>query len=273
LIAKLVFLILVLIGFMIFMYLGIALVVYFTSSANNPYLITGLNDGTNSKIIPQDPKNPQSITILRSNNRSTGIECTWSVWLKMTDVNPKYIYSHIFSKGGNGVYDSNGVMQVNNAPGVYFVKCVAGTNNPAPPGSPGPFQINIKVYMNTASSNPTSDIETATDSVIISGVPIGKWFNLMVRLENKVMDVYMNGTLTQRHIFTNVPIQNYDDVHVCGNGGFTGNLSDLRYFNRSLNVFEINNIVAAGPNLSYASGNQNSTSKLSYLWYNSNANV
>ena len=87
------------------------------------------------------------------------------------------------------------------------------------------------------------------------------------------MDVYINGTMTQRHIFTNVPIQNYDDVYICANGGFSGTLSDLRYFNRALNVFEINNIVSSGPNLTYSNGTKDSPSQLSYLWYNTNANV
>jgi len=272
LIAKLVFLILVLIGFVVLMYLGIALITYFTSAGNNPYLITGLNDGTNYKIIPQDPKNSSAIPIMRSNNRSSGIEFTWSVWLK-TMGNNKNNYSHIFSKGGNGDLNSDGIMKPSNAPGVYFVRCVAGTNNIADSSYQGATQNNVAIMMNVASTKPTSDINSYTETVIINGIPIGSWFNLMIRLENKVMDVYINGTMTQRHVFSNVPIQNYDDVYVCANGGFSGTLSDLRYFNRSLNVFEINSIVAAGPNLSYVGGNKDSPSQLSYLWYNKNANV
>ena len=276
LIAKLVFLILVLIGFMILMYLGIALITYFTGSANNLYLITGLNDGTNYKIIPQDPKNTQSITVLRSNNQSTGIEFTWSVWLKSMGANTKNTYSHIFSKGGNGTYDKNGIMQVNNAPGVYFVNGDAITNNLINGGQQQQkisTQTNVAIFMNVASTSPTNDINSVTEQILISGVPIGSWFNLVIRLENKVMDIYVNGTLTQRHIFTDVPIQNYDDVYVCGNGGFTGTLSDLRYFSRALNVFEINNIVSVGPNLTYVGGNKDSASQLSSMWYNKNANV
>ena len=220
-------------------------------------------------IITQDPKKSQSVTIVRSNNRATGIEFTWSTWLNVASTTSNQpLYNHIFSKGGYGQYDDNGIMKINNAPGVYFTKSnitstVSNIN-----------QTNIKIYMNTAKI-PTSgnDIDSLTESVMISNVPIGSWFNLMIRLENKVMDVYINGTLTQRYIFTNVPIQNYDDVYVCGNGGFAGNLSDLRYFNRALNVFEINNIVAAGPNLTAAGAtNQNSTSMMSHIWYNSNAN-
>lgn len=275
LIAKLVFLILVLIGFMIFMYLGIALITYFTSSAtNNLYIVNGLNDGSNYKVIPQDPKNTQAVTITRSNNQNSGIEFTWSVWLKTTGKNnTKVPYSHIFSKGGNGTFDNNGIMKINNAPGVYFINGDAISNNNVIPGYNGATQTNIAIFMNVASTKPTSDIGSITESLVVNGVPIGTWFNLVIRLENKVMDVYINGTLTKRHIFTNVPIQNYDDVFICGNGGFTGNLSDLRYFNRALNVFEINNIVSAGPTLTYVGGNKDAASQMSYIWYNKNANV
>ena len=268
-IAKFTFLILVLIVFLLLMYLGIWLITYFTSPTGAVYVVPGLNSGNNNMIITQDPKKSQSVTIVRSNNRATGIEFTWSTWLNVASTTSNQpLYNHIFSKGGYGQYDDNGIMKINNAPGVYFTKSnitstVSNIN-----------QTNIKIYMNTAKI-PTSgnDIDSLTESVMISNVPIGSWFNLMIRLENKVMDVYINGTLTQRYIFTNVPIQNYDDVYVCGNGGFAGNLSDLRYFNRALNVFEINNIVAAGPNLTAAGAtNQNSTSMMSHIWYNSNAN-
>ena len=50
----------------------------------------------------------------------------------------------------------------------------------------------------------------------------------------------------QKMTFQDVPKQNYGDVFVCNNGGFTGELSDLRYFDYGLGVFEIMNIVNRG---------------------------
>ena len=46
-----------------------------------------------------------------------------------------------------------------------------------------------------------------------------------------------------------VPKQNYGDVYVAMNGGFSGYMSDLRYFNYGLGTTEIQRIVAAGPDL------------------------
>ena len=79
------------------------------------------------------------------------------------------------------------------------------------------------------------------------------------------MDVYINGIITKRMAFQNVPSQNYDDVFVCANGGFMGNLSDLKYYDKSLNVFEIMNLTIQGQNLSASSGNLTAPSNTDYL--------
>ena len=79
------------------------------------------------------------------------------------------------------------------------------------------------------------------------------------------MDVYVNGIVANRYVFKNVPKQNYGDIEV---GGFNGNLSDLRYFDSALNVFQINNITMAGPNLTSAATAKDT--KFDYLanaWY------
>jgi len=73
----------------------------------------------------------------------------------------------------------------------------------------------------------------------------------------------------------NAPKQNFNDVTVCGNSGFPGKLSDLRYYSYALNVFELNNIVMFGPNTSPSDLSIDATSKtgnysyLSNMWYSS----
>ena len=72
-----------------------------------------------------------------------------------------------------------------------------------------------------------------------------------------------------------VPKQNYENVYVCNNGGFNGNIADLQYYDYALSVFQINNIVVWGRNTkaSNASGTADATGfpyYLSNLWYSSN---
>ena len=63
------------------------------------------------------------------------------------------------------------------------------------------------------------------------------------------MDTYINGTIVNRHEFTTVPKQNYGDVYVNMNSGYSGLLSSLRYYGHALTGVEIENLVKAGPNL------------------------
>ena len=69
-------------------------------------------------------------------------------------------------------------------------------------------------------------------------------------VENRQLDVYINGRLSRRVILDGVPRQNYGDVYVGMNGGFSGYISNLRYFNSTLGTAKIQSIVNEGPNLS-----------------------
>jgi len=257
-IAKFAFLVLILIIFMLLFKLGTYLINYFLRPQLNPYVVKGLIPGNKSVIVSQDPKKPGAITLYRSNNESTGMEFTWSLWLNIGPDNliQPTTFKHIFSKGGNGNYATNGIMQIHNSPGLYLH--YDDENK----------EYKLRSYMSTVSAT-----NNATNEYVdITSIPINQWFNIMIRLENKIMDVYMNGAIVKRLTFANSPKQNYDDVYVCGNGGFVGSLSDLRYFNRSLNIFEINTIVYSGPSLVSNSAVSN-TSVYNYLsssWYSNN---
>ena len=254
LIARFSFVLIVVIIFMLLLRLGIYLIGYFSQLTKNPYIVQGLLSGSNPIQITQNPKINSSITILRSNNQKTGIEFTWCVWLNITTINNKpNSYQHIFNKGNN-TYDSTGVATINNGPGMYL----SSSNNPT-----------LRVVMNTVStSNPIQTID-------IDNIPLKKWFHVILRMQNNVMNVYVNGVVTQQTKFTDVPKQNYEDIFVCQNNGittgFSGNLSDLRYYDNALNIFEITNIVGKGPNLSTSSLNSSTavygTTYLSSMWY------
>jgi hypothetical protein len=255
LIARFSFVLIVVIIFMILLRIGIYLVGYFSTPNNNPYVVKGLLPGSNPVRVTQDPKISDSVTILRSNNQKTGIEFTWCIWLNISMINTgtENAYQHIFNKGDNN-YGTNGIAQINNGPGMYLKT----TNDPT-----------LHVVMNTVS--PTTPVQTLD----INNIPLKKWFHVILRMQNNLMDVYINGVVTQRVTFPYVPKQNYQDVYVCQNNnistGFSGNLSDLRYYDRALNIFAITSIVSAGPNLT-TSGLSSSTadygsSYLSSMWY------
>jgi hypothetical protein len=267
LIARFSFVLIVVIVFIILLRLGIYLVGYFSEPKRNPYIVEGLLPGSNPVHVTQDPQIKDSVTVLRSNNQKTGIEFTWGVWLNITDIKlpPAGIsgasatkYQHIFNKGDKGIDSSgnsfhvNGISKVNNGPGMYLQT----SSNPT-----------LYIVMDTVSST--------QQTVKITNIPLKKWFHVILRMQNNIMDVYVNGVVTQRVTFSSVPKQNYQDVYVCqDNGistGFSGNLSDLRYYDRALNIFEITGMVSKGPNLSTSKHNSASTNNgstyLSSMWY------
>jgi len=252
LIAKFSFLILVLIGFMILLNLGIRIIAFFMKPNTSPKLINGTMNGANEVVISQDPKNSQAIPVLRSNNQNKGIEFTWSLWIYINDVAKTPRYSNVFNKG-NTSYNENGIASVNNGPGLY----IDNENN------------DLVIVMNTVDVNDYEEI------IVIKDVPLRKWFHCIIRIENTALDVYINGAIVSRAVLQDVPKQNYENVNICKNGGFNGNLSDLQYFDKAISIFQINNIVAWGRNTSSANENASGDATgfpyyLSNLWYSSN---
>ena len=252
LIAKFAFLILVLIGFMILLNLGVKIIAYFTKPSGDPKLVNGTMNAANEVVITQDPKNSQSIPILRSNNQNKGLEFSWSLWMYINDTSKTPKFSHVFNKG-NATFDNDGIATVNNGPGLY----IENENN------------NLIVVMNTV------DVNNPVEVLVVKDIPLRKWFHCVIRIENTDLDVYINGTIVARAQMQDVPKQNYENVNICKNGGFNGNIADLQYFDKAISIFQINNIVAWGRNTSSANENASGDATgfpyyLSNLWYSSN---
>ena len=256
-VAKFAFVILILLAFLFLCNLGIILIGYFTAPPTNPFLISGTANGASELVIKQDPKAKDSVQILRSTNGDSGIEFTWSFWLfvmNMDTKNNNTAYRHVFNKGNLPTSENDGIASVNNAPGVYL-SMNKDTN-----------QLNLHVVMNTVDS---SNIYQFVD---VPNIPIEKWFHCAIRLKNKVVDVYINGTVTARIVLKSVPKQNYYNVNICSNGGFNGNIADLRYYSRAQSVFEINNTVVWGrnKNVSVSSGGGSKSDGTGFPYYLSN---
>lgn len=252
LIAKFAFLLLVLIGFMILLNLGIRILGYFMKPNGSPKLIDGTMNAANEVIVSQDPKNSDSIPILRSNNQNKGIEFSWSLWMYINDVSTTPRYSNVFNKG-NATYRDDGIASVNNGPGLYIDN---ETND-------------LVIVMNTV------DVNNYEEIIVIKDIPLRKWFHCVIRIENTALDVYINGAIVSRAILQDVPKQNYQNINICKNGGFNGNIADLQYFDKAISIFQINNIVSWGRNTSSANENASSDASgfpyyLSNLWYSSN---
>lgn len=228
--AKIAFLLLVIFLFVVFLRLGIFILSFLFSFDSNPILIDGMVNGDELIIKKQNPNLKNAIPIIRSTDERDGLEFTWSTWLWIKNpsgnsaaYNPT-MYHHVFSKGNDNI-DSSGIVKPSNAPGLYI----------------SPDYRELVVVMNT--------FDNMREKLIIGNIPIQKWVNVIIRANQRQLDVFINGTMTRSKRLTSIPKQNYDNVYVGLNGGFSGNLSSLRYFSRAIGTLEIQELINKGPNL------------------------
>ncbi len=87
------------------------------------------------------------------------------------------------------------------------------------------------------------------EEITINDIPLNKWVNVIIRCQNNTLDVYINGTIVKSHHLHGVPKQNYGDVYIAPNGGFSGYISNLWYYNYAIETADITKLTTKGPNL------------------------
>ena len=255
-VAKAAFLIFTVLGFVYVLRVGIALIGWLFAPNSSPYLVNGMIDASVGNLtIQQDPSQENAVTILRSTNDAAGIAFTWSVWIYITQNAPtnrdgtKYL--HVFNKG-SATTASDGTMSPNNGPGLYLKDDYSG----------------LRVVMSTF-DNPSASVD-------VDNIPINKWFSVIIRVENTVLDVFINGDLAKRLPLDSVPFQNSGNVNVAQNHGFTGLISSLRYYNTALGTRAISNIISSGPNLTVIGSSGGAPGIMDYLssrWFSTQWNA
>lgn len=224
LVAKFAFLLLVIFLFIILLRVGVAFIGGFMAPGGSPHLIDGMVDAKQMIVFPQDPSSNGSVTIYRSVNATKGVEFTWSVWMFIDDLQyNRGQYRNVFYKG-NSDFKENGLNFPNNSPGLYLT----------PEGN------NLVLIMNT--------FNVINEEVRIPDIPLNKWVNVIIRCQNTTLDVYINGTIIRSVQLTGVPKQNYGNVFVGANGGFSGYVSNLWYYDYALGTSAIASLVSNGPN-------------------------
>ena len=247
LVAQVAFFLLILFVFIILLRVGITLLGYFLGPVGSPKLIDGMIDAKQLIVIQQDPSLTDSITITRSSNATEGIEFTWSVWIYIDDLTYNSgRYRCVFYKGNDyaknpNSQDSQGLNFPNNAPGLYI----------------SPNSNSLVVMMNT--------FNVINEEITIDNIPINKWVNVIIRCENNTLDIYVNGTIIKSHHLHGVPKQNYGDVYIAPNGGFSGYISNLWYYNYALGTAEIAKLTNKGPNTHMKGSNGLNIKKPDYL--------
>ncbi len=158
-IAHIVFLILVIIGFVLLLRLGTAILSWIFSPKPNVIVSPMLNSGTQQEIIPSDPSTKGSIPIMRSQDQFRGIEFTWSIWVYIDSTglqSNKDKFRHVFNKGNTDIKDNvDGIVEPNNGPGLY----ISPNNNPNV--AELSFLVRMNIFPNESPGQSLTQLNTA----------------------------------------------------------------------------------------------------------------
>jgi hypothetical protein len=111
-------------------------------------------------------------------------------------------------------------------------------------------QESVNTYSKQKSMNPKYYGEHELNSLMpcdIVDLPLQRWNHIVVVLWNRNLDVYLNGKLARSCALKSVPQINNGSLYLFKDGGFSGDLANLRYYNRAINTDEVYSIYKKGP--------------------------
>ena len=250
-ITKVVFILFLIVLFGLFLRLGIFILGWFQTPSKSPIVVNGMRPTNKREVYQVNPNVANPKPILRSINEDQGMEFSWStwIWMESTEYGDNTTYKRIFSKG-NSVNDNDNIKSMS-APGLFA----------------NPNTNSVDVVLSTFNNN---NVNQMYETMTINNVPMQKWVNIVIRVQNKTVDVYVNGALVERKNMDVVPKQNYGNIYVGDSiNGMNGYISSLRYYNYAVGHGQIQDIMYQGPNLKMEGDMWNSTAPpyLSLKWY------
>lgn len=130
-----------------------------------------------------------------------------------------------------------------------------GGLNDAAPG----MWLDRKLNRLIVATNTWGDSNGKLEFCDIDNIPLQKWVNVVYVLDNRVVDIYINGKLERSCVLTGVPLLNSRDLYLfplnpqsnsmvkMKQHGFMGQFSSLRYFSSSLRPVDVARIYNEGP--------------------------
>lgn len=184
-----------------------------------PWVLKGTKSAKKRMIILQDPNKQNSIQLKRSNNEYNGIEFSYVFWMFIDDwTYKKGEWKHVMHKGNS----SGSPLK---APGIWL----------------HPDENKLRVFMNT--------FDNIDEHIDIDNIPINKWFNIAVCLRQKNLDIFFNGNLVKSHKLSSLPKQNYGDLFLNAFQGFSGFLSNIRYYDYYVGYNDLVKQLNKGPSM------------------------
>jgi hypothetical protein len=192
-----------------------------TYEANNPILL-GYTKDAKVPIVVDGSKLPKT---------QVGDEWSYSFWLFISDYD--YLYNQTKSILTTG--QSNGFSV---APGVFL----------------GPQNSDLLIKVNSLIT-PSSDITFNGEDLVIRDLPLQRWISVVLTYSNKVVSLYLNGKLTKSKVLDSPAINLMSSkVSITPNGGFSGQIGNVQFFNHELSPYDIYRIYILGNDSSFIPG-------------------
>ena len=184
-----------------------------------------------SNTLQGNLRNGQAVTKIDGKNLPGGGLSTnyaFSTWFYVNDWTYKYGNPKIrFARSNLN----------NNEPTAASIQ----TSGPSPCVALGDTENTIHVYVSCFSPN------TTPDDIVVKNIPIQKWVNLSISINEKTLDVYLDGKLVKTQILSGTAKVSPNDVYLTPNGGFDGWTSKFLYFEKPMNPQQAQNIYTDGP--------------------------
>lgn len=177
------------------------------------YIARIYKNANNNQLIYIDiPKNLNSyskeIAFDKVPTSKNKIQCSYSIWLYFENA-PENVYRQ---------YGNN-----------KFYPILEKKTHNTKMGSPG-------LYYRPKDSNIMVSIKTTTNNTfIVKSIILQRWNNIVIVVEDRNLDVYINGKLYRSFYLNNVIDLGESDLHINNNNNLYGTISYFRYFNYALN--------------------------------------
>jgi hypothetical protein len=94
------------------------------------------------------------------------------------------------------------------------------------------------ITVSLATYSPASSVPTK-HTCTLENIPLQAWVNVIMTLNNRSLDLYMDGKLVRTCVLPGVPLAaSGTDLKVTPDGGFYGFISNLQYISRAVNPRE-----------------------------------
>jgi hypothetical protein len=87
----------------------------------------------------------------------------------------------------------------------------------------------------------------APNMITLENIPMRQWFHVSIIAKDNTVEVFLNGLLTKTVVLQSRIAQNNGHIYIGSEGGFNGQLTQLRVFSNAVTGRHVRNIYLTGP--------------------------